>query len=120
MTRIWNKAWKILNAFLVLRLAHNRCSENGSDGDDGDDDKGNADNCSDSGDDLLGNEEKQEGMRSNIAYSKQGGSYSVSRGIKWHEINQDTLDTGTIQRLEFRRKPTEGDHLIAGVQMVSS
>ena len=101
MTRIWYKAWKILYASLVLRLAHNQCSENGSDGDDDDDDgdddyKGNADNYSDSGDDLLENEEKQEGMQSNIAYSKQGGSYSVSRGIKWHEINQDTLDMGTI------------------------
>ena len=97
-------------------LAHNQCSENGTDDDDGgggddndgddggdndgsDDYKSNAENYSENGDALQEDEEKQESKQLNITLNEQGGNYSVSGGIKWHEINQDILDMGTIERL---------------------
>ena len=108
----------------MLSLAHNQCSENGTADDDGgggddggDDHKSNAENYSENGDALLEDKEKQESMRLNIASSEQGGNYSVSGGIKWHEINQDILDMELLKG--FRRKPTEGDGLIARVPTVS-
>ena len=109
---------------LMLSLAHNQCSENGTADDDGgggddggDDHKSNAENYSENGDALLEDKEKQESMQLNIASSEQGGNYSVSGGIKWHEINQDILDMELLKG--FRRKPTEGDGLIARVPTVS-
>ena len=69
------------------------------------------------GDALLEDKEKQDSMQLNIAQSEQGGNYSVSGGIKWHEINQDILDMGLWKG--FRRKPTEGDFLIARMRLVS-
>ena len=105
-------------------LAHNQCSKNGTDdddggggddndgddgGDNGDDDgddndssddyKSNAENYSENGDALQEDEEKQVRKQLNITLNEQGGNYSVSGGIKWHEINQDILDMGTIERL---------------------
>ena len=94
----------------MLSLAHNQCSEDGTDDDDGgggddndgDDYKSNAENYSENGDALLEDEEKRESMQLNIALSEQGGNYSVSGGIKWHEINQDILDMELLKG--FRRK----------------
>ena len=68
----------------MLSLAHNQCSENGTDDDDGDDGadnggddgddndgsddyKSNAENYSENGDALLEDKEKQDSMQLNIA-----------------------------------------------------